>query len=362
VIESDGPYDILASQSSNEMYLIEHGFAPGEYLLIENRQKSNFDANLPTGGIIIYHVDENVQTENEETSYPGESLWPNMHYMVRVIQKDGLFQIEKGENAGDANDFWQQGDTLFPSGSEDRYPSSDSYFNGATNITISILTESSSDMRFFVSGISDPPLPIPGLVTPGPTSAAPTPAPTLRPTSSPTLMPTNPTTQTPTFPPFPTATAHPAMALPTLPPQQLLPPTFPPQGVTVAGSSSDKNISAHPALIVLYILIFIASVVGVVYVIRLLKHLREEGDGIDSDYDEDKDLVREEAAEEGEVFHDEEKFEDEGEEDDEEEEDSESEDSDDGDDDSSSSDDDSSSSDDDDSESDSSEESSKSIL
>ncbi len=38
---------------------IYHTTTPGEYFLLENRQKQNFDSEIPGHGMLIYHVDEN---------------------------------------------------------------------------------------------------------------------------------------------------------------------------------------------------------------------------------------------------------------------------------------------------------------
>jgi immune inhibitor A len=67
---------------------------PGkEYFLIENRQKSKFDKHLPSSGLLIWHINENI-TSNEDEK----------RYRVTLIQADGKKHLEKGKNRGDAGD------------------------------------------------------------------------------------------------------------------------------------------------------------------------------------------------------------------------------------------------------------------
>ncbi|KAL7577278.1 hypothetical protein ACA910_002022 [Epithemia clementina (nom. ined.)] len=193
VIGEDGSFDIEDVAISDQVYRIDHGYKTGEYLLIENRQKKNFDKNMYASGIVIYHVDENKDGNVAGSAAPGDSDWPSNHYRVAVVQKDGLFELEKGLNSGDANDFFTYYDSLTPSGGNIKIqPNSDSYYNGPTGVSIRIETQSQPIMTFFVSGISSPSLPFP--------SPATTPAPTIAPTDKPTPVPTTsqPTTSQPT--------------------------------------------------------------------------------------------------------------------------------------------------------------------
>ncbi len=71
------------------------GVIANEYFLIENRRKQDLDRGLPASGLLIYHVKENINGNNDE---------PN--YKVAVEQADGLFQLEAGANSGDGGDVW----------------------------------------------------------------------------------------------------------------------------------------------------------------------------------------------------------------------------------------------------------------
>jgi len=76
------------------VYQLWKGGNPGqEYFLIENRQKTKFDKFLPSSGLLVWHIDENV-TSNEDEK----------RYRVTLIQADNKKDLEKGKNRGDAGD------------------------------------------------------------------------------------------------------------------------------------------------------------------------------------------------------------------------------------------------------------------
>ena len=59
-----------------------------EYFLLENRQLNHRDADLPGGGLCLWHIDESKADNNdEETSYK-----------VALVQADGLHQLERNDS------------------------------------------------------------------------------------------------------------------------------------------------------------------------------------------------------------------------------------------------------------------------
>jgi immune inhibitor A len=69
------------------------GKAGQEYFLLENRQRIGFDRDLPGPGLLIWHIDET----RENNDNPGA-------YLVTLVQADGLFHLERNKNRGDAGD------------------------------------------------------------------------------------------------------------------------------------------------------------------------------------------------------------------------------------------------------------------
>jgi immune inhibitor A len=91
------------SNSGKIIKIISPSYKPKQYLLIENRVKSNFDSDLPGEGLLIWRVDESQEQVAANTP------------ALLLIQADGKHQLE---SANDLN----QGDTGDP-------------FPGAGNIT-----------------------------------------------------------------------------------------------------------------------------------------------------------------------------------------------------------------------------------
>jgi M6 family metalloprotease-like protein len=76
---------------------------PKEYFLIENREQIGFDTSLPGSGILIYHIDESMTSDNYAW-YPGDSENDGKHYLVSLIQADNEWDLEKYTNSGDSGD------------------------------------------------------------------------------------------------------------------------------------------------------------------------------------------------------------------------------------------------------------------
>jgi M6 family metalloprotease-like protein len=177
-IETDGTYPITPSLTTRQVYIISDPYPEGEYLLIENRQKLQWDSELKgSGGVVIWSIDDSI----EGNTASGQE--------VVVVQADGLFDLENKRNFGDEGDFFLEGRELGPTGDL----STKSRRTGATTgFTISGFSESSSAMSFTVSGLAAPqattPAPTPP-PTPVPTLASPTQAPTPAPTPLPTKAP-----------------------------------------------------------------------------------------------------------------------------------------------------------------------------
>src|SRR6185503_2091425 len=79
-----------------------HGVVGDEYFLIENRQRTGFDATLPTPGLAIWHID-NSQPNNNTSA----------HKRVDLEEADGFDDLDWRHNRGDAGD-------LFPGANNNR--------------------------------------------------------------------------------------------------------------------------------------------------------------------------------------------------------------------------------------------------
>lgn len=133
-ITKSGRYTLSPSAVNPKAYKISQGFPDGEYILIENRQPLLFDEKMPNGGIVMWHIDE-LALHNVEGGYPGKEGWPEngKHYRVSLIQADGSYSLEQGEDRGDAGHIYVTGQWL----SQDvkTYPSTASYQGGVLKAT-----------------------------------------------------------------------------------------------------------------------------------------------------------------------------------------------------------------------------------
>jgi immune inhibitor A len=137
--------------------LWNNGGVNREYFLLENRQKSDFDAELPGNGLLIWHIDESVADNTNEA-----------RYMVALEQADGERTLEKPPltgNRGDAGD-------PYPGSKNNRSfgpttaPDSRAYNGQATGVSVTDISDSGSEMTAQVAvGDASPAQPRPSAVT-----------------------------------------------------------------------------------------------------------------------------------------------------------------------------------------------------
>ncbi|UCD36956.1 MAG: choice-of-anchor D domain-containing protein [Fidelibacterota bacterium] len=117
---------------------------PGqEYFLVENRQQIGYDSALPGSGLLIYHVDEAVASQNDDEWYPGHTA--SGHYLVALEQADGLWNLEQWGNQGDSGDPFPgvTGNTAFHALST---PNSKDYNDDQTCVVVNNISNSASTM------------------------------------------------------------------------------------------------------------------------------------------------------------------------------------------------------------------------
>ncbi|WP_196140746.1 M6 family metalloprotease domain-containing protein [Aliikangiella sp. G2MR2-5] len=154
-ISASGEYSLRQSEQYPDVYKISQGFPSGEYLLVENRQNSEFDCTLPQGGLAIWHIDEQAGFNTE--GYPGQARWPQNgnHYRVALLQADGAYDLEQAKNRGDAGDVYHGSVSNAIGEGPGGYPNTDTYQNGIVNQTGNSLTNislSGSTMTFCLNG------------------------------------------------------------------------------------------------------------------------------------------------------------------------------------------------------------------
>eukprot|EP00590_Aulacoseira_subarctica_P006728 CAMPEP_0172413874 /NCGR_PEP_ID=MMETSP1064-20121228/436_1 /TAXON_ID=202472 /ORGANISM="Aulacoseira subarctica , Strain CCAP 1002/5" /LENGTH=926 /DNA_ID=CAMNT_0013150261 /DNA_START=29 /DNA_END=2806 /DNA_ORIENTATION=- len=158
VITTSGTYSARQACNNPDLFLINTNFETGEYLLIENRQKCQFDAKIAGPGLAIFHIDDSASYTAE--GYPGQTGWPTngQHYRVSLLQADGNYNLEKGNNRGDSTDlFFGGGVSAITSAGTSAglaYPNTKGYKGGVikdTGVSITSISPSSSTMTFNVN-------------------------------------------------------------------------------------------------------------------------------------------------------------------------------------------------------------------
>lgn len=89
-----------------------------EFFMVENRQFLGNDESLwfTPDGLAIWHVDSTLDTSGTDFKYDNSYT---RHKLLRLMEADGLEEIETGDGNADGNDFYNTGDefdsTSFPS-------------------------------------------------------------------------------------------------------------------------------------------------------------------------------------------------------------------------------------------------------
>jgi len=82
-------HEIPAVIDDKIIYRVDvHGSDGNEYFLIENRQQKGFDENLPSSGLLIWHVDESVCIKKAPNFDPN-------HFFLTLKQSDGKDDLER---------------------------------------------------------------------------------------------------------------------------------------------------------------------------------------------------------------------------------------------------------------------------
>jgi hypothetical protein len=154
-ITSNTPNVSIPDVESNAVVfrLWTSGAIGDEYFLVENRQRTGYDAALPSSGLLIWHIDDAVD-HNQYEWYPGHTGFG--HYKVALEQADNQFHLEKKTSAGDTGDPFP-GALHATSFSPTTEPNSDSYSPSSSFVAVTNISSSAATMTadFAVSFASD---------------------------------------------------------------------------------------------------------------------------------------------------------------------------------------------------------------
>ena len=92
--KTNGKVTIKDVKSSRRVQrLWKAGTAGKEYFLVENRQRTLYDRTLPGDGLLVYHVDESIDGNDDEK-----------HPFIKLLEADGRNHLRDGANRGDDGD------------------------------------------------------------------------------------------------------------------------------------------------------------------------------------------------------------------------------------------------------------------
>ncbi|GAA4712273.1 M6 family metalloprotease domain-containing protein [Phytohabitans rumicis] len=162
VVTLNGPGTFEAVHGDYARVLRYDTGLPNEYFLVENRSQLGADAQLPDGGLAVYHCDTLGSNELQEGT-------ASRHFQCALLQADGHLDLENGINVGDAGD-------LYPARSgvalaDSTNPSSRRWDRTGTGLVISEIGAPGPVIRFRVGGQPTPPAPASTGVTSAATTA-----------------------------------------------------------------------------------------------------------------------------------------------------------------------------------------------
>ena len=129
--------DVKTSRTVHRLWT--DGTEGQEYFLLENRQQAGFDADLPGAGLLVWHVDESQQSNEDEN-----------HYMVGLVQADGSRDLENDVDRGDGGDAYPGllGNRRFDATST---PASTGYSGQDSAVAVTDISDSGDTMTVTVS-------------------------------------------------------------------------------------------------------------------------------------------------------------------------------------------------------------------
>ena len=119
------------------------GEAQPEHFLIENRARLGFDRNLPSPGLIVYHVDDNMIFQRLLLNSINSGPTPGL----RLMEADGRFDLPASHNRGDATDPFPGalGRVAFD---DDTQPSTRTFLGGWSNVALTNIQLDGNFVRF----------------------------------------------------------------------------------------------------------------------------------------------------------------------------------------------------------------------
>ena len=147
---------LRASGLYPDALLVMPGAVPGrifdEYFMVQNRYRTGNDTGLFTGsdGLVVWHVDSRLNAWSSDFLYDNSYT---DHKLLRLMEADGLEEIEISAASADPGDYYKAGMMFGPTTA----PDSDRYDGTPTAMTVSSITGTTTPMSLVVSFSDAPP-------------------------------------------------------------------------------------------------------------------------------------------------------------------------------------------------------------
>jgi len=147
---------LRASGLTPDAVLFMPGAVPGqifnEFFMVQNRQRTGNDTGLFTGtdGLLIWHVDSRLDTWGSDFLYDNSYT---EHKLLRLMEADGLEEIETLNASADAEDYYRPGATFGPYS----FPDSSRYSGLATGMGVMDIANVTGGIRLTVFSGDAPP-------------------------------------------------------------------------------------------------------------------------------------------------------------------------------------------------------------
>jgi M6 family metalloprotease-like protein len=124
----------------------------GEYFMVQNRDRAGNDTRLFTraDGLIIWHIDARLNVWGSDFLYDNSYT---SHKLVRLMEADGLEEIEAYGAWADAGDYYRAGASFGPATT----PDSARYDGTSTAMAVSGITGTTTPMSATISSTADAP-------------------------------------------------------------------------------------------------------------------------------------------------------------------------------------------------------------
>jgi len=141
------PFTLNPSGISEDALIVMPGALQGnqfaEFYMVQNRYRTANDTSYPNNGLLVWHLDARLNTWGTNFLYNNSYT---EHKLLRLMEADGLEEIETGDGSADAGDYYVAGKTFGPNAT----PNSNRYNGTSTGTTVKDISASGNLMNFIL--------------------------------------------------------------------------------------------------------------------------------------------------------------------------------------------------------------------